>query len=56
MIDTGFMKRGDPRQGVLALAVGDTTRAYQCPRCGEAALIHQEGCAICQACGYSKCG
>jgi ribonucleoside-diphosphate reductase alpha chain len=56
MVDTGFMKRGDPRQGVLALAVGDTARAYQCPRCGEAALIHQEGCAICQACGYSKCG
>jgi ribonucleoside-diphosphate reductase alpha chain len=28
----------------------------QCPRCGQAALIRQEGCAQCTNCGYSKCG
>jgi ribonucleoside-diphosphate reductase alpha chain len=56
MIDTGFMKRSEAQLGLFSMAVGDGTRAAQCPRCGEAALIHQEGCAICQACGYSKCG
>ena len=28
----------------------------QCPKCGEAAVIYQEGCARCLACDYSKCG
>jgi ribonucleoside-diphosphate reductase alpha chain len=28
----------------------------QCPSCGSVALVHQEGCAVCTACGYSKCG
>ncbi|MEM7172608.1 MAG: adenosylcobalamin-dependent ribonucleoside-diphosphate reductase [Pseudomonadota bacterium] len=27
-----------------------------CPRCGTVGLIHQEGCDLCTACGYSKCG
>ncbi|HSR71268.1 MAG TPA: hypothetical protein VLL72_02705, partial [Kiloniellales bacterium] len=27
----------------------------QCPKCGAAALIHQEGCDLCTGCGYSKC-
>lgn len=26
-----------------------------CPECGEA-LVFQEGCLVCQACGYSRCG
>jgi ribonucleoside-diphosphate reductase alpha chain len=56
MIDTGFLKRSEPQPSLFALAVGDGARAAQCPRCGEPALIHQEGCAICQACAYSKCG
>lgn len=25
-----------------------------CPECGTT-LYHQEGCALCPACGYSKC-
>jgi ribonucleoside-diphosphate reductase alpha chain len=54
MIDTGFMRRDEAKLG-LALAVGDGARAGQCPRCGEAALTYQEGCAVCLACGYSKC-
>ena len=27
----------------------------QCPRCGEASLIRQEGCDLCTGCGHSKC-
>ena len=27
-----------------------------CPRCGQKALIHSEGCGSCQNCGYSNCG
>jgi len=26
-----------------------------CPRCGQAALVAQEGCSVCTACGYSTC-
>lgn len=26
-----------------------------CPVCGEIALVHEEGCAKCYACGYSEC-
>ena len=29
---------------------------HQCPKCGEAALIRQEGCDLCTSCGHSKCG
>ncbi len=53
MIDTGFLK-ADAKPG-LALAVNDEKRAAQCPRCGEAALVFQEGCSTCLSCGYSKC-
>lgn len=28
----------------------------QCPKCGDASLIRQEGCDTCTSCGYSKCG
>ncbi len=28
----------------------------QCPKCGEAGLIRQEGCDVCTSCSYSKCG
>ena len=31
-------------------------RLRQCPKCGQASLIHQEGCDICTSCAYSKCG
>jgi ribonucleoside-diphosphate reductase alpha chain len=30
--------------------------AEKCPACGEKALVREEGCWKCQACGYSKCG
>ncbi len=30
--------------------------ALQCPKCGEAGMIRQEGCDLCLSCGHSKCG
>jgi ribonucleoside-diphosphate reductase alpha chain len=30
--------------------------ASSCPVCGEKALVREEGCWTCKACGYSKCG
>jgi len=66
MIDIGFMPRpgeAEQAQPVEAVAVGDRGAApgtvrrppNQCPKCGEAALIRQEGCDLCTACGHSKC-
>jgi ribonucleoside-diphosphate reductase alpha chain len=31
-------------------------RFRQCPKCGQASLIRQEGCDTCTNCGHSKCG
>jgi ribonucleoside-diphosphate reductase alpha chain len=62
MIDIGFIKPrelGDADSAEhlqLALAAGDAAPLRQCPKCGEAAIVHQEGCARCLACDYSKCG
>jgi ribonucleoside-diphosphate reductase alpha chain len=39
-----------PAPGQLALKIGDL-----CPECGEAALVNEEGCRKCYACGYSQC-
>lgn len=32
-----------------------STSIRQCPKCASANLVRQEGCDICQDCGYSKC-
>jgi len=39
-------------------AVGDQSGPpmASCPRCGERALMRQEGCDSCTSCGYSRCG
>ena len=53
--------------GSLALEEGPATssgvpssregqRLRQCPKCGQASLIKQEGCDSCISCDYSKCG
>jgi ribonucleoside-diphosphate reductase alpha chain len=59
MIDIGFMTPPEERKyssEVLARAVGETgSRLRQCPRCAQAAVVHQEGCDLCTSCGYSKC-
>ena len=35
---------------------GADARFRQCPKCGQASLIKQEGCDSCLSCNYSKCG
>ncbi|RVU36611.1 adenosylcobalamin-dependent ribonucleoside-diphosphate reductase [Hwanghaeella grinnelliae] len=56
MVQTGFLERGDSivpdaKKEGTAKKVGG-----QCPRCGTAALIKQEGCDTCSSCGWSRCG
>lgn len=41
--------------GPGAAADGSRRLAGQCPKCGSASLIRQEGCDLCTDCGYSKC-
>jgi ribonucleoside-diphosphate reductase alpha chain len=39
--------------------IPDGTKAaeHACPKCNESnSLIYQEGCLVCNSCGYSKCG
>jgi len=60
MIDTGFLKAGDGgghEVNAERLAVGDLNGPVGavCPKCGEAALVFQEGCVSCLSCSYSKC-
>jgi ribonucleoside-diphosphate reductase alpha chain len=64
MIDIGFLPlpedqvRDQEKDGeAVALAAGAPSRLTprQCPKCGSAALIHQEGCDLCTSCGYSRC-
>jgi ribonucleoside-diphosphate reductase alpha chain len=61
MIGIGFLPTPEqasaseaPRQ--VAIIGEGGPRLGQCPRCGQAALVRQEGCAQCTNCGYSKCG
>ena len=49
MIEIGFLSRSE------AGASSNGTVNGACPRCGERALVFQEGCATCLSCGYSKC-
>ncbi len=32
------------------------SKKVKCPQCGSEDLVYQEGCLVCQSCGYSKCG
>jgi ribonucleoside-diphosphate reductase alpha chain len=41
-------KEGPLEQGFLK--IGDL-----CPECGEAAVVNEEGCRKCYACGFSEC-
>ena len=34
----------------MPLKIGDL-----CPECGEAAVVNEEGCRKCYACGFSEC-
>ncbi len=66
MIDIGFLPAAEEARKALpesvaravgAAGVGGTAGALPgiCPKCGSAALVHEEGCDLCTACGYSKC-
>jgi ribonucleoside-diphosphate reductase alpha chain len=71
MIDTGFLadpalvgaERGRHRQAMGRVAAGgggdgpaaDRAPFRQCPKCGQASLVHEEGCDNCRSCAYSKC-
>jgi ribonucleoside-diphosphate reductase alpha chain len=57
MIGIGFLPAREavasvepPRPAAAALG-----RLGQCPRCGQASLVRQEGCAQCLNCNYSNC-
>ncbi len=64
MIATGFLpaERTEtfaltvPMQATRPEKLAATPGARFCPRCQQPALIVQEGCWVCQSCGYSKCG
>ena len=59
MIDIGFLKDSDnlelefnkKKQVINA----EEANFSQCPQCGSASMIRQEGCDLCSSCGYSKC-
>lgn len=58
MIDIGFIASSER----IAPAAGDDTAGAArlkdlrfCPRCSQPALVFQEGCHTCRACGWSKC-
>jgi ribonucleoside-diphosphate reductase alpha chain len=61
MIDIGFLPNREARnvqladKRVVGLEEGTRHSLRQCPRCGQAAMIRQENCDVCTACGHSKC-
>jgi ribonucleoside-diphosphate reductase alpha chain len=71
MIRTGFLQGDEARLALgraqrqadaaqaaqgAAPSAGRRTRPKLCPRCSSADYVHQEGCWICHACGFSRCG
>ena len=46
----GFHPAADVSGEQMAFKIGDL-----CPECGEAAVVNEEGCRKCYACGYSEC-
>ncbi|MEW6422245.1 MAG: ribonucleoside-diphosphate reductase, adenosylcobalamin-dependent, partial [Deinococcota bacterium] len=45
-----------PRSSGVSVESMDGLGRERCPVCEEKAVIREEGCLKCQACGYSKCG
>ena len=50
LVHTNLTPPPAPAQGQPLLKIGDL-----CPECGMAAVINEEGCRKCYACGYSEC-
>ena len=58
LVVTGFMPARETATEKMPLAVAVAAgeiRGRTCPRCGSPALIRQENCDNCIACGYSRC-
>ena len=49
-------KNGVERALKKYLPNGTEAKGHKCPNCGAEALVYQEGCLICTACGSSRCG
>ena len=66
MIDIGFLRAAAgltggagafaPLEGDDHLDAAAAADLRQCPQCGSLSLLRQEGCDLCTACGYSRCG
>ena len=60
MIEIGFLlDKGavsENSKGGKNILNFDNQREKSCSRCGSVGILHQEGCDVCTACGYSKCG
>ncbi|WP_028795670.1 adenosylcobalamin-dependent ribonucleoside-diphosphate reductase [Thalassobaculum salexigens] len=59
MLAIGFLKAPDSENAapqVVKQVINIGGAPAQCPSCGSVALVKQEGCDLCTACGYSKCG
>jgi ribonucleoside-diphosphate reductase alpha chain len=60
MVDIGFLKDPDTLElnfNAERMVVGMNGGGLgQCPKCGTASLLRQEGCDLCTSCGFSKCG
>jgi len=56
MVETGFMTPTPRHPRTADVAHATSAPVAQCPKCGSAGLLHQEGCDLCTVCGYSKCG
>lgn len=59
MLEIGFIDHPVDLTSAVAGEESDETprakRALYCPKCSQPALVFQEGCHTCRACGYSKC-
>jgi ribonucleoside-diphosphate reductase alpha chain len=59
MIDIGFItpaERFAPEGGEQAAREAEELKDLRyCPKCTQPALVFQEGCHTCRACGFSKC-
>jgi ribonucleoside-diphosphate reductase alpha chain len=60
VVDDGVADRPEEKTGhaieVEVASLADPVRIGDlCPECGEAAVVNEEGCRKCYACGYSEC-
>tara|TARA_B100001029_G_scaffold2_1_gene5 strand:- start:1734 stop:2507 length:774 start_codon:yes stop_codon:yes gene_type:complete len=60
MIEIGFLSDknsvGENFEGGENILNFENQKEKSCSRCGSIGILHQEGCDVCTACGYSKCG